>query len=83
MTTHAQVEAFRQLLADTLAAGGEFPEPDDWLTVPLTVACHTTGCERDGVEHDVQGGVNLDGEYRIYCGHCTQQMTDITAHLDD
>jgi len=83
VTTRADVEAFRKLLLDTAATGAEFPAEDEWLMVTLTVCCHTAGCVRAEEPHQVQAGVNADGLWRVYCGHCTQKMSDVTEHLDE
>lgn len=55
-----------------------------WLTLRATAICHTSGCRNEGRELlYLNAPVNADGDFRLYCGACSQQQWDIYLQHDD
>lgn len=70
--------AFRALLnAEALKPQAEqqWPEMDEWLSVPGEQACTTPGCVAFGRVYQVTLHENADGVFRGQCGPCGQPIT--------
>ncbi|MET9350170.1 hypothetical protein [Streptomyces termitum] len=63
-------------------AAGDFPEGDEWLSVPGTSTCTTPNCHAFGVTCAVRFHENADGVYRGICGPCGQP-TEVKLTLED
>jgi hypothetical protein len=49
----------------------EFP------TTLIDTTCRTPGCVNENVTHRINATANADGVFTVFCGTCSQPVTDL------
>ncbi|MFM9556211.1 hypothetical protein [Streptomyces caniscabiei] len=79
----SEYEALAAPFRERLLAGDWPDTSDEWLRVEATSRCTTFDCPRYAVATPVTVYENADGVYRVVCGKCSQNTTDIELKLED
>lgn len=61
----------------------EWPEADQWLTIPGHQTCTTPSCVAFDVRYDLVLHENADGVFRGVCGACGHEMTPVPTFEDE